>query len=495
MKEKIERILNTNGIVVLDTNVYLNIYDRSPEFSGFSIEVLNSIKDTVYLPQIVKNEFLKNHRECFNRQKKKVEKACEKLSVLLDSTIQKVNNQCSVIKSFQFPDIDDIQRRIIEKITDAQRVSKDYAEEHDVLKLVNDVNLKKDFVFDLVQWLIDNKHTMGELSIYDQYALAPIADKRFENKMPPGYKDEKKDYELGKYGDFFVWEQTIRFAKQNNLPVIYVTDDKKADWHENQNGTAVFHPKLYDEFNLRVGTEFVGMDSSSFLSIISDIKGIDKNSATVYALEFTADKYIESLVEDSILYDNLDELLYSSEKFVDMDTLSASATEGLEISDELEEADYIDYEMGNFSDISATYYLRYFIKVQATSYEYWGRDDESKEIITSPGRVHTLEGEIVLEVVREVDDCAIVDGDSTYQSARIISGNLKETDAYDVDQLCSQCGVNLGEYEDYYGNLICSECMKADEHGEICTFCGRKVPSEYMNSDNCCNECAKKYDN
>ena len=79
MKEKIERILNTNGIVVLDTNVYLNIYDRSPEFSGFSIEVLNSIKDTVYLPQIVKNEFLKNHRECFNRQKKKVEKACEKL--------------------------------------------------------------------------------------------------------------------------------------------------------------------------------------------------------------------------------------------------------------------------------------------------------------------------------------------------------------------------------------------------------------------------------
>lgn len=50
---------------------------------------------------------------------------------------------------------------------------------------------------ELVQWLIDNGNTMSELSVYDLYELAPIADIRFANKMPPGFKDEKKTMNLG----------------------------------------------------------------------------------------------------------------------------------------------------------------------------------------------------------------------------------------------------------------------------------------------------------
>lgn len=92
MKDKIKSIISNDGIIVLDTNSYLNIYDRSPEFSDFSIKVLEHIKNRLYLPYIVKKEFLRNHKECYNRQKKKIEKACDKLSELLDSTSQKVNN-------------------------------------------------------------------------------------------------------------------------------------------------------------------------------------------------------------------------------------------------------------------------------------------------------------------------------------------------------------------------------------------------------------------
>lgn len=493
MKDKIKRIISNNGIIVLDTNSYLNIYDRSPEFSDFSIRVLERIKNRLYLPCIVKKEFLRNHRECYNRQKKKIEKACDKLSSLLDSISQKINNQCQVIKSFQFPDIDDIQRRIIEIITEAKQIVDEYADEHDKLSLINNINLENDSVMELVQWLIDNGNTMSELSVYDLYELAPIADKRFDNKMPPGFKDEKKDYELGKYGDFFVWDQTIKFAKEKNVPVIFVTDDKKSDWYEKKDGVELFHSKLYDEFQVRVGKDFLGMDSLTFLNIVSDIYGIEKTNATICALEFTADKYIDSLVEESIIYDNLDELLYSSEKFVDMESLSASATEGLEISDDIENAEFIRYEVGEFSDTNAVYYLYYNLKTQAISYEYWGRDDDTKEIITSPGRIHKLEGEVVLEVIRDVDDYSIVDGDSSYHSAKLVLGKLKEVFAYDVDSLCRQCGKNVGDYQDYFGNPICSDCMKTDDYGEVCTFCGRKIPSEYMGSDNCCEECAELY--
>ena len=78
MKDTVENILNNDGIIVLDTNVYLNIYDRSPEFSAFSISVLESIKDKIILPSTVKREFLKNYKACYNRQIKKVEKAWQK---------------------------------------------------------------------------------------------------------------------------------------------------------------------------------------------------------------------------------------------------------------------------------------------------------------------------------------------------------------------------------------------------------------------------------
>lgn len=61
MKGAVEEALLNGAIIVLDTN----IYDRSPEFSRFSIEVLDKVKEKIYLPEIVKNEFLKNHKSCF----------------------------------------------------------------------------------------------------------------------------------------------------------------------------------------------------------------------------------------------------------------------------------------------------------------------------------------------------------------------------------------------------------------------------------------------
>ena len=164
MKDTVENILKNDGIIVLDTNVYLNIYDRSPEFSAFSISVLESIKDKIILPSTVKREFLKNYKACYNRQIKKVEKACDKLQAQLDSTKQKLHNQCTVIKNFQFPDIDELQVRIFEKIDEAISIINDYGAEHDVLEFINTINIRDNKVYDFVSWLIDNGQALSEFS-------------------------------------------------------------------------------------------------------------------------------------------------------------------------------------------------------------------------------------------------------------------------------------------------------------------------------------------
>lgn len=59
---------------------------------------------------------------------------------------------------------------------------------------------------------------------------------------------------------------------------------------------------------------------------------------------------------------------------------------------------------------------------------------------------------------------------------------------------CSQCNKILRDndlYRDYYGQVLCKECMKSDDEGNICPECGRKIPHEHM-IGSYCDECAQK---
>lgn len=492
MKDLIERILNNNGVIILDTNVYLKIYERSPEFSEFSIEVLDKVKDYIIVPSTVKREFLKNHNSCFNKQYARVKNACNNLNDQLRSTQQKISNRCNEIKSLQFPDIDEIEEKISEKIKEALVIVDEYAENHDVLEVVNNASIKADSVYGLFNWLIENDKALEDLSADDIYSWTLSGDKRYLEKVPPGFKDTKKNKGLSKYGDYFIWEETLRYAKENNKPIIFVTDDMKIDWYEVENENKRFHSKLIEEFNRKAGTDFVGIPSLEFYRIISTMFDIKQTSGVVYALNYTAQQYINALVQDEIICDHISDLIYNSEEYVDMDSLSASASEGIQINEDID-TEFVDFEIYDLSDDYAIYNLRYKVSADAISHEYWGRDDDTKEVIPSPGRIHHLEGEVVLQVYRDVDPLMFIEDDTSYSDARLISGELKEVSAYNVDELCVQCRENIGIYKNYYEEPICEHCMVLDKYGEICTYCGRKVPQELMATDNACVDCANKY--
>ena len=267
----------------------------------------------------------------------------------------------------------------------------------------------------------------------------------------------------------------------------------KKDWFEGEKYNKHFHFKLTEEFKNRVGTDFVGLSSLRFYDIISSIFNIEQSSAVLYALNYTTQQYIDALVEEEIICNNLSNLVYNSEEYIDMDSLSASASEGIQINEDID-TEFVDYEVYDLSDDYAIYNLRYKVSADAISHEYWGRDDDTKEVITSPGRIHHLEGEVVLQVTRDVDPLLFIEDDTSYSDAKLISGELKEVSAYDVDELCVQCRENIGVFENYYGEPICEHCMVLDKYGEICTYCGKKVPQEQMATDNACVKCAEKYE-
>ncbi|MFP4958927.1 PIN-like domain-containing protein [Bacillus subtilis] len=100
---------------------------------------------------------------------------------------------------------------------------------------------------------------MGEP--YSQEQLNELyieGENRFENSVPPGYKDidkgDAKRYFDGldytkKYGDLVLWKQIIDFAKSKKTDIIFVTDDNKEDWWLISHGKTLGpHPEIIQEF-------------------------------------------------------------------------------------------------------------------------------------------------------------------------------------------------------------------------------------------------------
>ena len=135
--------------------------------------------------------------------------------------------------------------------------------------------------------------------------------------------------------------------------------------------------------------------------------------------------------------------------------------------------DFISAEQILRTQDTITYIFRYDVEAEATSFDYWGRDDNTKEILLSPAGSHTFKGEIQVEVVREADMYLDFEADDGFESATLIFGNLKEINyesLYETGEeeylegaytTCPDCGCKIN-FENDGGNGFCINC--APEH-------------------------------
>ncbi|MET3139908.1 hypothetical protein AAKU61_004291 [Undibacterium sp. GrIS 1.2] len=74
---------------------------------------------------------------------------------------------------------------------------------------------------------------------------AKEGDTRIEHRLPPGFKDGKKDE--NRFGDLIIWFEILEYAKLNAIDfpsVVFISNDEKSDW--------VYAPQFRDE-NTRGG--------------------------------------------------------------------------------------------------------------------------------------------------------------------------------------------------------------------------------------------------
>lgn len=122
--------------VVLDTNVLLNIYRYSPEFSEFALECLNAVREYIVLPATVKLEYDKHKNVEFSKMEERTKEASKETEHQISSAKEKILASCHGLESLQFQDIDDLKDSLSEKLDAVRDVLDNYFEAHAALDLI-----------------------------------------------------------------------------------------------------------------------------------------------------------------------------------------------------------------------------------------------------------------------------------------------------------------------------------------------------------------------
>ena len=280
-----------NSLFVLDANVLLNLYAYSSETKEELINILKTISDRIWIPYQAAFEYQRRRLDVIQQQitaydniKEALKNARNKLGEEIRSALRQgkhqlidLGNLLGKIEEF-FPalenELDDLKNKHPDFFTDDQ-------------------------IRENLTSILGNK--VG--TPYSEEKLKEIYEegqKRYSQKIPPGYEDARKD-DTSQYGDLILWYQIIDKAKEKKNPIILVTDDTKEDWWWKFKGKAVGpRPELIHEIRAKCDVSFYMYRSGQFME-----------HAREYLRQIVAQKAIQEVkdVTQKIAQEGLDSYL------------------------------------------------------------------------------------------------------------------------------------------------------------------------------------------
>ncbi len=238
-----------NGLFVFDTNVLLDLYRYSIETVNALIDIMDAIKDRIWIPYHVSKEYHKKLYSIIAEQFKKYTKSIE--------TLKDFKSQIEEKRSHPFLEIEQ-QTEIIEFCEKFDEILKTKQAEIKKLIVSNPVKEKVAHLFD---GKLGNSFSKDELEkIYAE------GEERYKNNTPPGFLDRKKPIPE-RYGDLVIWKEILRKNKEIDRPIIFVTRDTKEDWFMNEMGLTISpRPELVEEFHSTKKNLFYCYTTSVFLT-------------------------------------------------------------------------------------------------------------------------------------------------------------------------------------------------------------------------------------
>jgi len=343
-QKKIDEKGLKNSLIILDTNYLLEIVQLPTEAAKKYIKALEKMTDRIYIPYLVALEFNFNKS---NVKKNKV-KNIQKYKQGIEKELSKV-------------------QEAVEKIEQLGNDKKIFTEK--LSKMVSEYNTK---IMELVDSEISNSITKDEREIYEKLvkvignkiggkyeqkwidSVETEGRERYENKIPPGFNDSKKDDEVNekrhydnlrysrKYGDLIIWKDILEYTKKHTEfeKVIFVTNDGKSNKKNDllyKVGDFIIGPNVYlmNELRRIAGKELHIMSNVGFVKLVNKLtddetKQLKSTSEKLYRIKIPEDKRAEVLKsfldnasdDDEYVYGiTPDGFLFKREKISDADKL------------------------------------------------------------------------------------------------------------------------------------------------------------------------------
>jgi predicted nucleic acid-binding protein len=317
------QVFFTDALIVLDTNVLLDLYRYTSGARNQVLAGLLLVKPRLWLPYMVGSEFIRGRRGVVADRTERLQKAKAQIDRPIREAWRSVQEALDEVKGLldQFGADEHGQAELDELINEqgfkqlVARWRDKLYECIDQLKNSQDIMLKdvvsgSDPILLEVSALYESRFAappdIAQVRKHIEHALSY----RYPNKVPPGYLDADKPTPIQAAADYLIWEEMIDHVQAQPAQgrVIFVSGDTKTDWYEparSANEPPRPWPTLIDEFRLRTGAELKIMETRAFFEGVREFLGAQIASTTVDEIGRTA----ESRDETS----NLKELITADE--------------------------------------------------------------------------------------------------------------------------------------------------------------------------------------
>lgn len=421
-KEEEEKIFK-KSILIFDTSALLDLYFFNKTIAIQILEKTTRLfKERVFITEQILFEYLKNREKIVKKplviydelMKKKsdsgyIAKIINEIIGSEDETKEKIKKIDGIVKTFKENCTKKdkhpfLSQKIINKIsTFAKKYSENLIEiEKEIKEIKSSVfeeiegrkkEIEKVIDNDEIKKIINENFKKGKSYTFSELMdIMKEGEFRYSNSIPPGYEDKEKKG-IQKYGDLIIWKQIIEICKKENKDCIFISNDKKEDWDDKELlGTPRL--ELIKEFNEITTKMFFKYNLQDF---IYRMNFYFPNFIDTKSIEIIDEYYLEKILKEDI-EDFSDEFL---NKIKD------------KIIDDFMGEDYFNFDIDNeyFSveNISITkldkelcrYKIEVYCLIEKTEYEYLGRDDDTKEVISTPINQSSYEGFLTYDVKRK----------------------------------------------------------------------------------------------
>jgi len=257
------------AVIVLDTNVLLNLYRLPSTARDELIKVLELLQDRLWIPHQVGLEFQRRRLTVIASERKSIEDALESANELLIDLKRKVDGLqidkrgIGIEPQPLMQDLERANEKLINAIQTAHIAQLDIS--------------SSDPVREKIDALLTGKVGKGPASQKELDDLVKNGEDRYKERTPPGFADSEKDKNPNeatfihnglkyqrKFGDLILWRQLIDHAKNTGAKVIlFITGDRKEDWWWREQGKTIGpHQELVREIMREGGVELFWMYSS-----------------------------------------------------------------------------------------------------------------------------------------------------------------------------------------------------------------------------------------